>query len=282
MSIKTKNNEILQWETIDADQAAKYLETMGGKNRPVRQTVVEKYTRDMKAGRWRRTTTPIKFDTSGVLFDGQHRLWALIEAGISFEFLIARGCDPDERHVQDIGAPRSVGDVMSFEGLKVSKNVLAVANQMNRSFQLTWRPTIQEQRQFYLMHEGAIRFVMEKFDKRVRGIGQAAMLAPVARAWYSEDRDKLQRWLEVFREGIPANESEYIIVKLRNFALATAGAKHSDAITNYGKAERALRAYLDGERLATLYAANEEMFPIPNENGSKPKTARPNPKKRGK
>jgi hypothetical protein len=258
----------LIWEMIDVDTAYEYLETMEGQNRPVKKTVVEKYTRDMKAGRWLKTTTPLKFDTGGKLFDGQHRLWALIEAGISFEFLVARGCNPDERHVQDIGAGRNVRDILSFEGDKVRMLAVAVANAMARSFQTTFTPTIQEQREYYLRNREPIEWVISYVPKLTRGLTQASMLAPVARAWYSEDREKLARWLEVWKEGMPADESEYVIILLRNFALEKAGQKR-DGFENYGKAERALRAYLDGERLKTLKALSQEVFLIPGENGAK-------------
>ena len=36
--------------------------------------------RDMKAGHWRLTHQGIAFDPAGVLIDGQHRLWAIVES----------------------------------------------------------------------------------------------------------------------------------------------------------------------------------------------------------
>ena len=76
---------------------------------------------------------------------------------------------------------------------------------------------------------------------------------------------------------MPADESEYVIILLRNFALEKAGQKR-DGFENYGKAERALRAYLDGERIKTLKAISQEIFPVPGESGAK----KPALRKRGK
>jgi hypothetical protein len=264
----------LAWEIVTVEKACEFIESMENMNRPVIKNRLDSYIKDRKSGKWRRTTTPIKFDYNGRMFDGQHRCWMVIETGEPFEFLVARGCDPEEREVQDTGAPRSVRDILSFRGVKVKHTDVAVANAMARSYQLTFKPTRQEQQEYYLRHREAIEWVVGTMWKRVRGIGQAALLAPVARAWYSEDRQKLGRFLEVFREGIPTDDSEHVIVLLRNYALERAGNRHADHFESYGKAERALRAYLDGERLKTLKALSQEIFPVPGENGAKKPASR--------
>src|SRR5437870_5147015 len=51
-------------------------------NRKLREDVVARYARDMKAGRWLLTHEPIAFNKNGdTLVDGQHRLWAVVESG---------------------------------------------------------------------------------------------------------------------------------------------------------------------------------------------------------
>lgn len=268
------HEEILEWEFIDPDTAFEYLETMQGMNRPVKSAKLKQYIEDWKSGNWLRTTTPIKFDRNGRLFDGQHRLWMLIEVKESFWFVVARNCDPKERQVQDIGAPRSVKDVFAFEGVKVRTIATALANQMARSYQPHFRPSVQQQRENYMNHKDAVEWVLSLMPSRLRGIGQAGILAPVARAWYTEDHDKLARFLEVLKDGIPKDESEHVIILLRNHALSAVGYNRGDNVEGYGKCERALRAFLDGDKISRLYAETHEVFPIPGEPDARPKVKR--------
>jgi hypothetical protein len=273
-SIKLNGSEIgIGFEAVSPATAMNWLETTNTKNRPVKDSVVNQYARDMKGGRWQRTTTPIKFDADGVLLDGQHRLWAVVESQQTVEFLIARNVNPDERNVQDIGSRRTVADILSFEGRTVTGRAVSVANRLVESYQVGFKPTTQEQRNHYLAHHDPVDWVISLMPVRLRGIGQAGVLAPVARAWYSEDRERLARFLEVMRDGMPSGESENVIILLRNYALAVGQTKRNNWEV-YGKCERALRAFLDGVQMKTLRAASDELFAIPSENGNGPKARR--------
>jgi len=264
-----------EWVTVDVDTAYKYLESMQDMNRPVIKSKLDQYVSDRKEGRWvEDTVDPFKFDWDGRLFEGQHRCWMVIETGMPTTFLVARNCDPAERGVSGTGAPRSVRDTLFFQGVKAQIIEIAIANAMGRSYLPTYKPTKQQQREYYLLHREAVGWTVQGMHKRSRGIGQAAMLAPVARAWYSEGRARLTRYLEVFREGIPADESEHVIILARNYALEKIGSKHGGHYESYGRAERALRAYLDGELLKVLKPLSQEVFPVPGEAGAKKWTPR--------
>lgn len=98
-------------ETITPDIAKQYLLT-NTRNRRLRKTGVEKYARDMKAGRWMLTTDAIGFDENGVLTNGQHRLEACVETGIPFEAIVVRGLDPQSFDATDNGMNRTLADIL--------------------------------------------------------------------------------------------------------------------------------------------------------------------------
>ena len=50
-------------------------------NRPKNVETVARYVRQIREGRWRLTHQGIAFTEDGILLDGQHRLFAIIEAG---------------------------------------------------------------------------------------------------------------------------------------------------------------------------------------------------------
>ena len=81
-------------------------------NRTVAAYVVDKYSRDMKAGVWRVNGQTIKIGKSGRLLDGQHRLHAGLQSGVTFPAIIVRGLDEGVFETFDLGARRSLADVL--------------------------------------------------------------------------------------------------------------------------------------------------------------------------
>lgn len=97
-------------ELVTPSIARRWLERNAEHNRNKKPAVIERYARDMKAGKWHATGETIQFDYSGVLIDGQQRLYAVIEAGVPVSFLVAEGLDPDAMVVIDSGTPRTFAD----------------------------------------------------------------------------------------------------------------------------------------------------------------------------
>jgi len=95
-------------------------------NRNIRHLDVSGYARDMAAGDWQYTAEPIRFDTNGVLIDGQHRLLAIIESGVTVRALIAYGLEPESQHAVDTGIPRKFHDVLKLRGEANSHTLAAV------------------------------------------------------------------------------------------------------------------------------------------------------------
>lgn len=261
-----ENGLEIGFEKVDAARAMKLLES-NTMNRKVKDQVVQGYARDMREGQWLdSSTTPLKFDQNGVLVDGQHRLWAVIESGKEIRFLVARGVVEGERHVQDVGAKRSVHDILTIDGEQASLVEVAVANRIEQSFSSgDFRPTTQEQLAFFHKHKEGIKWALENLASCMRGVRQAGVLAPVVRAWYTRDKEKLARFLELLRTGMADSSREAGPILLRTYLLtmnkSKVRARNSEI---YGKTERALTAMLLGEELKKLVAVTEEQFEIPN------------------
>lgn len=85
-------------------------------NRTLRPTLVAEFAKDMKAGKWRMNGETIKVDPSGNLIDGQHRLAAVIEAGVPVLMLVVQGLPFDVQDTVDTGAKRTFADVLRLRG----------------------------------------------------------------------------------------------------------------------------------------------------------------------
>jgi hypothetical protein len=80
----------------------------------------------MKNSKWRgRNGEAIRFDTDGRLVDGQHRLYACIQAGVEFESLLVTGVSPDDYSTIGVGAKKSFGDFLGPIHGEKNVNLLA-------------------------------------------------------------------------------------------------------------------------------------------------------------
>lgn len=112
-------NDDLRVEVVEVtpEMAKEWLELNRG-NRNIRKTKWNLYLRDMLAGNWRpRAVDPIRFHKDGSLCDGQHRLIAHVESGMTFKYIVVYGLDDDDRDALDQGATRSAADVLKFRGV---------------------------------------------------------------------------------------------------------------------------------------------------------------------
>lgn len=97
--------------TITPDMAREFL-SHNTDNRHIRKAAIRTYAEDMENGRWFLTTDAIGFDKNGVLLNGQHRLLACIEAGVSFRSFVDYGLDASAFSAIDNGVSRSASDGM--------------------------------------------------------------------------------------------------------------------------------------------------------------------------
>ncbi len=101
---------------ITPEQARQILEHQPPQ-RPVSQSSVNAIVAEIAAGRFVLTNEAIAFDENGLLFDGQHRMWACFESGFSIEVLC---CFNEPRaNFDKIGTvvrKRNAADVLVIEG----------------------------------------------------------------------------------------------------------------------------------------------------------------------
>lgn len=95
-------------------------------NRNLRRAVVDSYARDMEAGRWHLNGETIKFFANGQLFDGQHRLHAVVQSGHAVPMVVIRGLADDVMATVDAGAKRSYSDALKLQGEDNTSTLAAV------------------------------------------------------------------------------------------------------------------------------------------------------------
>ncbi len=233
---------------------------------------IAQLARDMKAGRFACTHQGIAFDTEGRLIDGQHRLWAILEAEMPVRMRVFYNESPENMIHIDGNHPRTAADRMTLGRVlgTVRTNELATLRAMLGGISMSYkRRTVYEEMPLLDQHRAAIHFAHEHLpNSRPAGLVNCMSRAVVARAWYSSrDLSALARFCEVLRRGVSRGPLEEIIVTLRNhmMELHKHGSNHVVRQRQYGLVTRALAAYLDHEPLTILRAAGSDLFLLPEE-----------------
>ncbi len=261
-----------EWKVVTPELATKWLEG-NTHNRKVRDSVVARYASDMKNGRWRQTHQGIAFDEDATLIDGQHRLFAVIEAETNVLMQVTYGLPLDSQKVVDDGLARTVVDIMRVADEAMAGMTALHAAVGRRMFQglsqsnETRMVTRLEQGDFLKRNWEAIHFSVSMFpvSRRVRGVTSAPPLAAIARAYYHENRADLNRFGSVLLDGMSVEERDFPAIKLRNFLLErkiTAGGQAS--FECYAKSQRAIHAFCRREKIGrNLIPVTEDIYPLP-------------------
>lgn len=128
----------IQIETITPLKAQMWLETQTN-NRLCSRSTVRRYAAAIKRGEWELNGEAIKFDPSGKLIDGQHRLNAVILAESPIKSLVIRGLNGKAFETFDTGKNRSISDLLSLYGF-ANCHVLASVARLAYNYKVSGNP----------------------------------------------------------------------------------------------------------------------------------------------
>lgn len=111
---------------IGPEDAEKLLKR-NTRNRRLRDALVNQYAGAMERGEWIYNGDPIRVAEDGTILDGQHRLVAVVRSGKPQQFLVVDGLPYEAQDTMDMGAKRSVGDILKFRGEKDVNRLAAIA-----------------------------------------------------------------------------------------------------------------------------------------------------------
>lgn len=109
----------LEIEHISPQRAVEFLARPWSKQRRISNAFVRKYARAMTEGRWvEPSLDPIAFNMDGELSNGQHRLYAVIEAGWEGDMLVAYDAPDEAFLVHDTGRHRLAAQFIHLPAAK--------------------------------------------------------------------------------------------------------------------------------------------------------------------
>ena len=108
-------------------------------NRPKRAAYASSLARIMRRGEWKTNGDTIRVSRSGVVLDGQHRLQAIIESGLTVTVILVTGLDDDVFSTIDRGLGRKTSDSLAINKEK-NYTVLAAIARVLHMYEQTGNP----------------------------------------------------------------------------------------------------------------------------------------------
>lgn len=121
------SQDALQIVTVTPEMAVQILER-NELNRPLNDQHVHRIARQITEGKWKFNGDTIKVASDHSVVDGQHRLWAIIEAKQAVDTIIVTGIERDAfATIDTLRKPRSGADVIALAGTLKYRNMIAAA-----------------------------------------------------------------------------------------------------------------------------------------------------------
>jgi hypothetical protein len=102
------------------------------RNRPMRRVYVERLADAMKRGEWTMNGEPIQIAHDGTVLNGQHRLNAVVESGVTIPVLIVSDLPVEALRTVDTGTRRTLSDVLALRGETDTTNLATALGLLHR------------------------------------------------------------------------------------------------------------------------------------------------------
>lgn len=252
---------------VTPEDAMALLES-NGSNRPLNDQHVKRIARQIEGGKWKFNGDTIKVSSTNDILDGQHRLWAIIEAKTAVETIIVRGIEPDAfATIDTMRKPRSGSDVLALMGATNHRSTISVALQWLTRWQRkcleNYRAPINriensDVEQAYRNNPGINRAA--EAASRLRGLANPGLIAFFYFILTNRNPDLAERMLHTLEKpaGVDINDPFF---RLRVYF--TSDKARKEPLTTIAFMIKAANAAHEGREIKTLNWRSQGSVPEP-------------------
>jgi len=251
---------------VDPLTATDWLEA-NTNNRRLRKMLVNSYARDMAAGDWQLAGDPIRFATDGTLLDGQHRLAAIVESGVTLPMFVIRGLEKDAQAVMDIGGKRNAADALRLRGKAGDvKDIASIARSV-LMFENRERPTSPQIVQFCEDNYAALALASEMGQEIAKaGLRGGSLFGTAAFLLNIVDQEATETFMNLLATGADMGKGHPVLALRNRFiqGMPATSRDQSSLRTNLAYVFRAWNHWRDGRIIQQLRVASTDAYPIPH------------------
>lgn len=245
--------------SISPEDAALLLPEYNVRNRRLRSGLVEYLSRQIKNHEWQPDhPQPIVFSVSSRMIDGQHRLHAIANSGMTVYAMVTTGVRDELREYIDTGISRGLEDRVEFStDHGENKRIATLVNQwylIERWAHKYGRPTPAEALTLFASHKPAFVFVANLAGNKKRGVTVAPVLVALAQMHERDDGKA-----EQFRDSLTSVDGDVQPARrLREYLISHASMSSGagQMMERYSKAVSAMKAAMEGRHVTILRAGS--------------------------
>lgn len=247
---------------ITPEIAARWLSNNSG-NRRITPSRVSALASEMSSGRWILTGQAVQLDSTGRLIDGQHRLSAVVQSGVSVQMLVANGVDRSAQVVIDTGKTRSFSDVLTMNGIGNSDTRMPAVVRAFICGGTKWPSPIPNQvlLNIYMAYQATLE---EAASLMPKSAAVACVVAAMARALVYGLYADVYSWAAIYRHD--ALEDEPYKKQVRSLEKASREKRKKGARDSYLQMFlntcRSIEAFSKRIPLKNVYGQEREVFPM--------------------
>lgn len=241
-------------------------------NRDLKPKSLAKFKRDLLSGAWNVNGATVCVDWDGNLLDGQHRLLAIVQTGVSVELLLVEGLDPAVKVSIDSGSPRNLSDTLIMR----KERCAGTLNSTLRNLSLLRDQQSLAKNNFQYSHQELLNLLNEKpairdaitLADKVRRDGYthipAAVLATAAFLFAEIDADDCDEFMVRLKDGADLSKGSPILA-LRNLAAGWYKGSHNQIAAHVKLAYliKAWNYFREGRSVLKLRYQQNETYPQP-------------------
>lgn len=267
MKLPSKVKEAPKIVRITPEDAVAMLE-MNDSNRPLNDQHVKRIARQIADGKWKFNGDTIKIAVTNDILDGQHRLWAIIEAKTAVETIVVRGIEADAfATIDTLRKPRSGSDVLALLGASRQRSTISVALQWLTRWQRKCLETYRAPQnriensdieQAYRDNPGIVRAA--EAATRLRGLANPGIIAFFYFVLTNRNPDLAERMLHTLENpaGVGINDPFF---RLRSYF--TSDKARKDPLTTIVYMIKAANAAYENKEVKALSWRNQGSFAEP-------------------
>lgn len=258
----------MSYEFITPEIAANLLET-NTENRKISQGTVKAYVQDILAGNWDESVgVAISIDENGILRDGQHRLTAIVQAGVGIHTWVCRNVSSDG--IYDNNRKRSNVDQISimrsdFENVYKTTRYISIArliicHKTDAGSRRTVTP--KEIIDFTEKHKSDLDgFFLNIPQNSIPKISIAVVHLSMFMAYMDNvDMNDIMDFYDVLCSGMSTKPEEFPIIAYRNYL------KDNTITSTYDEIRRcqyAIKKYLSGSCVKRSISPKDFIYRFP-------------------
>lgn len=244
-------------ELITPEIAKLYLSLSKG-NRAIRPIWVSQLASEMKAKRFLLSHESIGFLVDGSLFDGHHRLNAVIQSGETVQMSVTRGTPHESAMVVNRGRSRSTVDAYQMAGEQWFSRQYAAIGRMWMALLGKKSPSDSELFNFCVTNRLFIEIAIGDHERSKKTIFSHACVSTVLAIGIKAGKgDSLEGWYKCFATGIASEPWQTSAICFREWWLR-GGNRNGGADVRLQLCKRcygSMRAWCDRRSLSKSYEA---------------------------